>query len=89
MKRFDTHKEALEWMKQHPGKAVFVENCNASFMIDSEEPDKVLFQDFGYDYDCFGNYISYDSFLSGGEEEKLYTNEMEENKSTETVITVQ
>lgn len=71
MKRFDSHKEALEWMQENRGKAVFVEGCNASYHIDDEEPNMVLFQDFGYDYDCFGNYISFEAFLSDSDE-KLY-----------------
>lgn len=72
MVRFENHKEALRWMQENLGKAVFVEGCNASYHIDVEEPEMVLFQDFGDDYDCFGNYISFSDFLDDSEEEKLY-----------------
>lgn len=73
MARFESHKQALEWMQQHPGKAIFVESCNGSYMIDEEEPNLILFKDFGYDYDCFGNYIPFDKFLEYSEDEVLNT----------------
>ena len=71
MVRLNSHKDALEWMQENPGKAVFVEGCNASYHIDDDEPNMVMFQDFGYDYDCFGNYISFEAFLKDSDE-KFY-----------------
>ena len=77
--QFNSHEEALKWMQENHGVAVFVEGCNVSYMIDDEEPDMVLFKDFGYDYDCFGNYISFDTFLE--DEQEILYKKYEESKS--------